>query len=80
MIPASELSTNNSAKPSDVAKEGETVSFVVLLCDTEERKFVLSKKAIDQGLDEKALKEYADKAKPTSALADAFSRAEKDRT
>lgn len=80
MIPASELSTNNSAKPSDVAKEGETVSFVVLLCDTEERKFVLSKKAIDQGLDEKALKDYADKAKPTSALADAFSRAEKDRT
>jgi len=80
MIQASELSTNNSAKPSDVVKEGDTVQFLILLCDTEERKFALSKKALDQGLDEKALKDYADKAKPTSALAEAFSRAEKDRT
>ncbi len=80
MIQASELSTNNSAKPTDVVKEGDTVQFLVLLCDTEERKFALSKKALDQGLDDKALKDYADKAKPTSALAEAFSRAEKDRT
>lgn len=80
MIQASELSTNNSAKPSDVVKEGDTVQFLILLCDTEERKFALSKKALDQGLDEKSLKDYADKAKPTSALAEAFSRAEKDRT
>ena len=80
MIQASELSTNNSAKPSDVVKEGDTVQFLVLLCDTEERKFALSKKALDQGLDDKSLKDYADKAKPTSALAEAFSRAEKDRT
>jgi ribosomal protein S1 len=79
MILASELSTNN-AKPNDVVKEGDTVKFLILLCDTEERKFVLSKKAIDQGLDDKGLKDYADKNKPTSALAEAFSRAEKDRT
>jgi small subunit ribosomal protein S1 len=79
MILTNELSTNN-AKPSDVVKEGDSVKFLVLLCDTEERKFVLSKKAIDQGLDDKGLKDYADKNKPTSALAEAFSRAEKDRT
>lgn len=80
MIHASELYTTANAKAGEVVKEGDTVTCLVLTCDTEERKFALSRKAIQLGLDEKALKEYADKANVrTSALADAFSRAEKDR-
>ena len=81
LIHVSELSKDGVEKASDAIKEGETVEFVVLSSDSEERKLSLSKKAVEAGLAGEALNEYVGKnAKAAqSALADAFAKAEEEK-
>ena len=76
MIHISELAEETVGKPSDMAKEGDELDFVVLAVDTDERKFSLSRKAFLQGLDGAALKDYIGTlGEPKTGFADAFAKA-----
>ena len=81
LIHVSELSKDGVSKASDAVKEGDSVEFVVLTSDSEERKLSLSRKAVEAGLDGDALNEYVGKnAKAAqSALAEAFAKAEEEK-
>lgn len=77
MVHISELSSTPFDKPTDVVKEGDKIDFVVLATDADERKFSLSRKAHEQGLNPDQLKEYiGNVAEPKTSLAEAFSKAE----
>jgi small subunit ribosomal protein S1 len=76
MIHISELSEENVAKVEDVLKEGDTVEFVVLSSDSEERKFSLSRRALLRQLQGDELRQYISQvAEPKTGLADAFAKA-----
>jgi small subunit ribosomal protein S1 len=81
LIHVSELSKDGVEKASDAVKEGDSIEFVVLSNDSEERKLSLSRKAVEAGLDGDALNEYVGKnAKAaSSALAEAFAKAEEEK-
>ena len=77
MIHISELSDQNVAKTEDVVKEGDTVEFIVLATDADERKFSLSRKALLKGLQGEELRQYIGQASGTkTAFAEAFNRAQ----
>lgn len=77
MIHVSEMDLKPVDKPSQVLKEGDTVDFVVLSSDADERRFSLSRKAHMQGLEGEELREYLSSVKePQTAFADAFSAAQ----
>lgn len=78
MIHISELDQNNVDKASSIANEGDMIDFVVLSSDAHERKFALSRKAYQQGLEGDALREYLGTVKPTTSFAEAFSKASED--
>jgi small subunit ribosomal protein S1 len=78
LIHLSELDVNTVEKAGEVVKVGETVNFVVISSDAEDRRFSLSRKAHIKGLDGEKLKEYLDevnKSEPATAFANAFSNA-----
>jgi small subunit ribosomal protein S1 len=77
MIHVSELAVATVSNPADVCKEGDEIEFVILAKDMDERKFSLSKKALEQGLEGDSLKEYiATTSEPKTLFAAAFSKAE----
>ncbi len=76
MIHVSELDVNNVEKPTDVAKEGEEIEFIILASDFEQRKFSLSRKALLKNLEGEDLKEYIGNAEPQTSMAAAFAQAE----
>ena len=79
MIHVSELAEEQVAKPADVVKEGDSVEFVVLATDHDERKFSLSRKAFLRNLQGDELKSYIGTvAEPKTGLADAFARAQQN--
>jgi small subunit ribosomal protein S1 len=75
MIHISELSDEPVAKVEDVVKEGDSVEFVVLSSDSEERKFSLSRKALLRQLQGDELRQYISNVEPKTGLADAFAKA-----
>ncbi len=75
MIHISELSDENVTKVEDVVKEGDSVEFVVLSSDSEERKFSLSRKALLRQLQGDELRQYISNVEPKTGLADAFAKA-----
>ena len=75
MIHVSELADQQVDKPSDVVSEGDEVEFIVLACDTDERKFSLSRKAFMKDLKGEELKEYIGSVEPKTSMAAAFSQA-----
>jgi small subunit ribosomal protein S1 len=76
MIHVSELSDEQVDHPSSVVKEGDTIEFIVLSSDSEERKFSLSRKALVKKLQGDQLKQYiSEVAEPKTGLADAFAKA-----
>jgi len=75
MIHISELSDENVGKVEDVVKEGDEVEFVVLSSDSEERKFSLSRKALQRQLQGDELRQYISNIEPKTGLADAFAKA-----
>ncbi len=75
MIHISELSDEQVAKVEDQVKEGDTVEFVVLSSDSEERKFSLSRKALLRQLQGDELRQYISNVEPKTGLADAFAKA-----
>lgn len=80
MIHVSELDIDQVEDPSKVVKEGDKVEFIVLSSDADERRFSLSRKAHQKGLEGEALKEYLGTVKePQTAFADAFSQAQEER-
>ena len=77
LIHVSELDTEAVAKPSDVVQQGQSIEFIVLSNDSEERRFSLSRKAHLKGLEGEKLTEYLDSVKePQTAFADAFNQAQ----
>lgn len=74
LIHQSELLDTEFNKPQDVCKKGDTLDFVVIAIDSEERRFSLSRKARLQNLQGEDLQEYIDTAKPKTRMADAFSK------
>ena len=77
LIHVSELDTETVAKPSDVVQQGQSIEFIVLSNDSEERRFSLSRKAHLKGLEGEKLTEYLDSVKePQTAFADAFNQAQ----
>jgi small subunit ribosomal protein S1 len=77
MIHISELADQPVAKAEDVVKEGDTVEFIVLATDAEERKFSLSRKAFLKGLEGEDLKQYIGNVTgQKTAFAEAFNRAQ----
>ena len=77
LIHVSELDVDQVAKPSDVVQQGQSIEFVVLSSDSEERRFSLSRKAHLKGLEGEKLTEYLDSVKePQTAFADAFNQAQ----
>jgi small subunit ribosomal protein S1 len=77
MIHVSELDVKQVDKPGSVLKVGDTVQFIVLASDADERRFSLSRKAHMQGLAGDQLKEYLTTvAEPKTAFADAFNLAQ----
>ena len=75
MIHVSELSDQQIAKAEDAVKEGDTVEFIVLATDADERKFSLSRKAFLKGLDGEELRQYIGNASgQKTAFAEAFTR------
>jgi small subunit ribosomal protein S1 len=80
MIHISELDVNATDDAKKILKEGDKVEFIVLSSDTEERRFSLSRKAHQKGLEGEALTEYLGTVKePQTAFADAFSQAQEER-
>jgi len=80
MIHISELSDGEVEKVADVAKEGDTVEFIVLASDLDERRFSLSRKAFLKKLQGDQLKQYITQvAEPKTGIADAFARAKQQR-
>lgn len=76
LIHISELDTKEGVKASEIVKEGDSVDFVVLASDLDERKFTLSRKAFQQNLDGTQLQEYIGSvAEPKTVFAQAFSQA-----
>ena len=76
MIHVSELDTETVENPETFTKVGETLEYIVISSDPEERRFSLSCKAHKQGLEGEKLKEYlASVSEPQTAFADAFSQA-----
>ncbi len=76
MIHVSELADDPNAKVEDLAKEGDTVEFIVLSSDSEERRFSLSRKALLKQLQGDELKQYISQvSEPKTGLADAFAKA-----
>lgn len=80
MIHISELDVEAVEDANKVVKEGDKISFVVLSSDPEERRFSLSRKAHQKGLEGAALTEYLGTVKePQTAFADAFSQAQEEK-
>lgn len=77
MIHVSELDVEPVESTKAFAKEGDSIEFVVLSADADERRFSLSRKAHLKGLEGEALNEYLKSVKdvPQTVLADAFSQA-----
>lgn len=77
MIHVSEIADEQVGKPADVLKEGDSVDFIVLASDFDERKFSLSRKAYLRNLEGDDLRQYIGTVtEPKTSLADAFSRAQ----
>ncbi|MFK7872183.1 MAG: 30S ribosomal protein S1 [Oligoflexales bacterium] len=78
MIHISELDANAVEGAEPTVKEGDEIDFIVLASDAEERRFSLSRKAYQRGLEGDALKEYLGTvaSEPQTALASAFSQAQ----
>lgn len=76
MIHISELADENVTKPETIVKEGDTVEFVVLATDADERRFSLSRKALLKKLEGEQLRQYiSEVAEPKTGFADAFAKA-----
>lgn len=76
MIHVSELADEPVSKPESVVKEGDTVEFVVLATDADERRFSLSRKALLKKLEGEQLRQYiSEVAEPKTGIADAFAKA-----
>ncbi len=76
MVHVSELDVNEVKNPSEIVKEGDSIEFIVLATDSEERKFNLSRRALLKKLEGDDLKNYIKTAVETkTSFAEAFSRA-----
>ncbi len=76
LIHISELDDKEVTNIHDVIKQNDTVEFVVLASDHEERKFTLSRKAVLKGIEGASLSDYIGSvASRKTVFAEAFSKA-----
>lgn len=79
MIHISELDVKDVSKLAEQMKEGDDIEFVVLASDAEERRFSLSHKAHQKGLEGDELKKYMNTvSEPQTVFANAFTQAKED--